>query len=148
MALKEIHDFHADRPDSRARFIREAEITGRLEHPGIVPVYGMGRNSDGRPFYAMRLIRGDTLGDAIRRYHRHEPPASAPVERALELRRLLGHFVTVCNTIAYAHSQGVLHRDLKPGNILLGPFGQTVVVDWGLAKLIGARGPETMECCW
>ena len=145
VALKEIHDFHADRPDSRARFIREAEITGRLEHPGIVPVYGMGRNSEGRPFYAMRLIRGDTLGDAIRRYHAQEPPASHPVERALELRRLLGHFVTVCNTIAYAHSQGVLHRDIKPGNILLGPFGQTVVVDWGLAKLIGARGPEVSE---
>src|SRR4029079_14424428 len=113
--------------------------------PGIVPVYGMGRNSDGRPFYAMRLIRGDTLGDAIHRYHAHEPPAAAPAGRALELRRLLGHFVTVCNTIAYAHSQGVLHRDIKPGNILLGPYGQTVVVDWGLAKLIGARGPETVE---
>ena len=145
VALKEIHDFHADRPDSRARFIREAEITGRLEHPGIVPVYGMGRNSDGRPFYAMRLIRGDTLGDAIRRYHAQAAPAPASAERALELRRLLGHFVTVCNTIAYAHSQGVLHRDIKPGNILLGPFGQTVVVNWGLAKLIGARGPEVME---
>jgi Protein kinase domain len=132
VALKEIHDFHADRADSRARFIREAEITGRLEHPGIVPVYGMGRNSDGRPFYAMRLIRGDTLGDAIHRYHKQDTPASAAPERALELRRLLGHFITVCNTIAYAHSQGVLHRDIKPSNILLGPFGQTVVVDWGL----------------
>jgi serine/threonine-protein kinase len=145
VALKEIHNFHANRPSSRARFVREAEITGRLEHPGIVPVYGLGRHPDGRPFYAMRLIRGDTLRDLITRYHGPEGQARPAADRSLELRRLLGHFMTVCNTIAYAHSQGVLHRDLKPSNILIGPYGETLVVDWGLAKMIGSGTHETTE---
>ena len=91
------------------------------------------------------LIRGDTLGDAIRRYHAHEPPASAPAERHSSCGDCWG----ISSGLQYhrlrAVRQGVLHRDLKPGNILLGPYGQTVVVNWGLAKLIGARGPETVE---
>jgi serine/threonine protein kinase len=134
VALKEIQDRHADDLDSRSRFVQEAEITGGLEHPGIVPVYGLGQYADGRPYYAMRFIRGDSLKEAIERFHKAEGPKRDPGERSLELRKLLGRFLDVCNAIAYAHSRGVLHRDLKPGNIMLGQYGETLVVDWGLAK--------------
>jgi len=134
VALKEIQDRHADSPSSRARFVVEAEITGGLEHPGIVPVYGLGQYADGRPFYAMRFIRGDSLKEAIERFHKGEGSTRDPGERAVEFRKLLGRLIDVCNAVAYAHSRGVLHRDLKPGNIMLGKYGETLVVDWGLAK--------------
>ncbi|MBI1915937.1 MAG: serine/threonine protein kinase [Planctomycetes bacterium] len=134
VALKEIQEHHADDLDSRLRFIREAEVTGGLEHPGIVPVYGLGSYADGRPFYAMRFIKGDSLYDAIARFHNANDSVREPGERALGLRQLLGRFLDVCNAIAYAHSRGVLHRDLKPGNVMLGPYGETLVVDWGLAR--------------
>jgi serine/threonine-protein kinase len=134
VALKEIQDRHADHPESRSRFMLEAEITGGLEHPGIVPVYGLGTYGDGRPYYAMRFIRGDSLKEAIERFHQADVPDRDPGERGLELRKLLGRFIDVCNAIDYAHSRGVLHRDLKPGNIMLGQYGETLVVDWGLAK--------------
>ena len=136
VALKEIKDRFADDPDSRARFLLEAEITGGLEHPGVVPVYGLGRYPDGRPYYAMRFVKGESLKDAIARFHQTHAAAD-PGARSLELRRLLGRFVDVCQTIAYAHSRGVLHRDIKPANILLGPYGETLIVDWGLAKSVG-----------
>jgi serine/threonine-protein kinase len=135
VALKEIQKRHADNPETRARFVLEAEVTGGLEHPGIVPVYGLGQYPDGRPFYAMRLIRGQSLKDAITRFHRDdEEPGRDPGRREVEFRQLLGHFLDVCHAIAYAHARGVIHRDLKPANIMLGAFGETLVVDWGLAK--------------
>lgn len=135
VALKEIQDRFADNVDHRKRFLLEAEITGGLEHPGIVPVYGLGQYADGRPFYAMRFIGGDNLGEAIKRFHRADGDKQRDAgERSLSLRKLLRRFQDVCNAIAYAHSRGVLHRDLKPGNIMLGKYGETLVVDWGLAK--------------
>jgi serine/threonine-protein kinase len=137
VALKEIQRDQADKPASRSRFVQEAEITGGLEHPGIVPVYGLGTYADGRPFYAMRFVKGDNLKDAIRRFHETDTPDRDASERALALRGLLRRFFDVCNAVAYAHSRGVLHRDLKPGNIMLGKFGETLLVDWGLAKVIG-----------
>jgi serine/threonine protein kinase/tetratricopeptide (TPR) repeat protein len=137
VALKEIQDQHADDRTSRARFVQEAEITGKLEHPGIIPVYGLGHYADGRPFYAMRFIQGDSLKEAIERFHRDETLTRDPGRRALRLRELLRRFTDVCNAIAYAHSRGILHRDLKPGNVMLGPFGETLVVDWGMAKPAG-----------
>jgi serine/threonine-protein kinase len=137
VALKEIREDHAHDPHSRIRFLREAEITARLEHPGIVPVYGMGQYADGRPFYAMRFIKGDDLKVAIRDFHQADLPGRDPGERSLALRQLLGRFVAVCNAVAYAHSRGVIHRDLKPANILLGKYGETLVGDWGLAKVVG-----------
>jgi serine/threonine-protein kinase len=128
------------RADRRAegsvhRFLREAEITARLEHPGIVPVYGLVPDEDGQPCYAMRFVEGETLKDAIDRFHRGD--LASPSERRLTFRQLLDHFRNACNAVAYAHSRGVLHRDLKPANILLGKFGETLVVDWGLAKVVG-----------
>ena len=135
VALKEIQPQFADQSESRSRFVLEAEVTGGLEHPGIVPVYGLGQYEDGRPYYAMRFIKGDSLKDAIKAFHEADDLPES--ERSLQLRKLLGRFVDVCQAVSYAHSRGVLHRDLKPGNIMLGKYGETLVVDWGLAKVAG-----------
>jgi eukaryotic-like serine/threonine-protein kinase len=135
VALKEIQPHRADEPDSRNRFVLEAEITGGLEHPGIVPVYGLGQYADGRPYYAMRFIRGGSLREAVERFHNDSLAADAHASR--DFRNLLSRFIAVCNAVEYAHSRGVLHRDLKPGNIMLGKYGETLVVDWGLARAKG-----------
>jgi tetratricopeptide (TPR) repeat protein/tRNA A-37 threonylcarbamoyl transferase component Bud32 len=145
VALKQILDSHADDPVSRQRFLLEAEVTGGLEHPGIVPVYGLGTYADGRPYYAMRFIRGDSLKEAIDRFRADAAVNADPGRRSLELRKLLRRFTDVCNAIDYAHSRGVLHRDLKPGNIIVGKHGETLVVDWGLAKATGKGDPSAGE---
>src|SRR5262249_2787983 len=137
VALKQILDQHADDSTSRARFLLEAEITGGLEHPGIVPIYGLGTYDGGRPFYAMRFIKGDSLKEAADRYHADESLLKDPGRRALELRQLLHRFTAVCDAIGYAHARGVLHRAIKPGNVIVGKYGETLVVDWGLAKATG-----------
>jgi eukaryotic-like serine/threonine-protein kinase len=134
VAVKEIQPELAKSLDIRERFLREAEITGRLEHPGVVPIYALGRDEQQRPFYAMRLVRGVNLHDAIEAFH-----AQFNTNRrwqSLEFKKLLRRLLSVYETIEYAHSRGVIHRDLKPQNVLLGPFGETLVVDWGLAKVI------------
>jgi serine/threonine protein kinase/tetratricopeptide (TPR) repeat protein len=170
VALKQILDDRADDPTSRFRFLIEAQITGGLEHPGIVPVYGLGSYGDGRPYYAMRFIRGDSLKEAIDVFHGrthiklsqhvcNSPPlgegsgvkGGLPEEatrarsgsRDLALRKLLRRFMDVCNAIDYAHSRGVIHRDIKPANIIVGKHGETLVVDWGLAKPTGRALPGT-----
>jgi serine/threonine-protein kinase len=143
VALKQIVESHADDPRSRHRFLQEAEITGGLEHPGIVPVYSLGTYADGRPYYAMRFIRGESLKEAIARFHNDEAVKKHPGRRSLELRKLLRRFIDVCNAIDYAHSRGILHRDLKPANIIMGKHGETLVVDWGLAKPLGRTDPRS-----
>lgn len=136
IALKQIKEGSPSDMDSLQRFVTEAEITGGLEHPGIVPVYSFGVDEQSRPFYAMRLIQGESLKHAIDRYHALSSNRTLSLERDVDFRQLLDRFVSVCNTLAYAHNRGVIHRDIKPANIMLGPFGETLVVDWGLAKTL------------
>jgi serine/threonine protein kinase len=119
-------------PSARARFEREARITARLAHPAIVPIYEAGRWPSGEPFYAMKLLTGRTLREVI------------DDARDLDARLgLLPHVLAVAQAVAYAHSQRVIHRDLKPANVLVGAFGETVVIDWGLARELDAPDGET-----
>jgi len=140
VALKEIQRRYADDQTSRSRFVLEGEITGGLEHPGIVSVYGLGIYPDGRPYYAMQLIRGESLKQAVERFHKSK--FAHYDDWTFELRQLLERFKDICHTIEYAHSRGVLHRDLKPSNIMLGRYGETLVIDWGLAKPLSKRDSE------
>ena len=138
VVLKEVKSKYANSETHRARFSRETRITGSLEHPGIVPVYGQGHSHDGTPFFAMQYIAGNNLQNVIREFHKqdsHQRPLKT-------FSRLLQHFVDVCDTIEYAHSQGVIHRDIKPGNILVGQFGETYLIDWGLACNLHSGNPK------
>ena len=138
VALKRIRPEFVEHESSRARFIGEAEITGRLEHPNIAPVYALGRDRDKRPFYAMRFIDGKPFDQVIEDFHRTYAAGGDPGKRQLALRKLLGNVISVCDAVAFAHSRDVLHRDVKPHNVMLGPFGETMLVDWGLAKVNSA----------
>jgi serine/threonine-protein kinase len=140
VALKELRPDRRDNPAAAARFLEEAKITGQLEHPGIVPVYELVLPWEGQACYAMRFVGGRTLADAIREYHRKRQAGEAG---PLDLRELLTAFVAVCNAVAYAHSRGVLHRDLKPANVALGDFGEVLLLDWGLAKVVGKAEEPT-----
>ena len=111
-----------------ARFLQEARITGQLEHPSIVPVYELGCRDDGSLYYTMRLVKGRSLEEEI-------GARATPRERL----GLLTHFLDLCNAVAYAHSRGVIHRDIKPLNVMIGAFGETVVIDWGIAKVRGTQ---------
>jgi serine/threonine-protein kinase len=117
------------------RFLREARVNGQLQHPGIVPVYDVGRFPDGRPFFTMRYVHGRTL-DALLADRPHP---------AADRGRFLRLFEQVCQTVAYAHAKGVVHRDLKPLNVMASGFGQVRVLDWGLAKVLGERTPRSAD---
>ena len=137
VALKEL--LRNDTNRVAMRFLREARVTGQLEHPNIVPVYEIGRRPDGALYYTMKLVKGLTLAAALKKC------------RSLSDRlALLPHFHDLCNAVAYAHHRGVIHRDLKPENVMVGEFGETVVLDWGVAKVRGtadlpAEGGEGMD---
>jgi len=134
VALKEVGEAGAQSSAAEARFRREAEVTGQLEHPNIVPVYQYGRDREReQPFYVMRFVGKKTFLDAISEYHARRNEGLAD---AVELHRLLSSYLSVCQAIAFAHSRNILHRDLKPENVALGNFGEVIVLDWGLAKRI------------
>jgi serine/threonine-protein kinase len=129
LAVKVLLAKHRGKPDVARRFLEEAQVMGQLQHPGIPPVYDLGELPDGRPYFALKLIKGQTLA-ALLKERQHS---------ADDLPRLLAIFGQVCQTIAYAHSRGILHRDLKPSNIMVGAFGEVQVMDWGLAKVLGSQ---------
>jgi serine/threonine-protein kinase len=124
-----------------ARFVREGRVQGQLEHPSIVPVYDLGADGDGRAYFTMKRVRGQTLAHLIERLAARDPEHVARFSR----RKLLGAFVQVCQAVEYAHERGVLHRDLKPGNVMLGDFGEVYVLDWGVAKLLGEAADPVAE---
>jgi serine/threonine protein kinase len=130
LAIKVLLDSHKGKPEVVERFIEEAQIGGQLQHPGIVPVYELGQFADERPFFSMKLVKGKTLASLLG--DRANP--------SQDLAQLLGIFEQVCQTMAYAHSRGVIHRDLKPANIMVGAFGEVQVMDWGLAKVLAEGG--------
>jgi len=138
VALKEIKPGSASSEAVR-RLLKEAQITGQLQHPNIVPVYEVNRGS--RPFYTMKLVKGETLAQAIAQHH-----AARRAGRVdpLSLPKLLNVFVKVCDALAYAHARGVIHRDLKPDNVVLGDYGEAIVLDWGLARLQNGADEEAL----
>ncbi|MGH7137274.1 MAG: serine/threonine-protein kinase, partial [Pirellulales bacterium] len=126
--------YPADSPAAQ-RFLSEARITGQLQHPGIPAVHQVGTLADGRPFLAMKLIKGSTLEAILK--ERSDPAA--------EHGRLLAIFEAICQAVGYAHAHRVIHRDLKPANVMVGAFGEVQVMDWGLAKVLGEETPATEE---
>jgi tetratricopeptide (TPR) repeat protein/predicted Ser/Thr protein kinase len=138
VALKKVR---TGRESHRDMFLQEARITGQLEHPGVIPVHELGLDDNSQPFYVMKFVHGRTLKEAIEEYH--GPRAAGREAREVERLRLLNIFVDLCHTIAYAHSRGVIHRDVKPENVMVGAYGETLVLDWGLAKVLGA--PENAD---
>jgi len=128
VALKVLKKELARVPEVVQRFVEEAQIGGQLQHPGVVPVYGLGVQKDGRPYFAMKLVKGETLAALIRSGGR----------RARS--RHISTFEKICQTVAYAHARKVIHRDLEPANVLVGSFGEVQVVDWGFAKVLGRGG--------
>ncbi len=131
VALKTLRPDRADSPDLRARFVREARTTGQLEHPSVVPLYDLLESADGRPSYVMRFVAGRTLSEAVADYHVRRADGKAG---PLDLAALLDAFVAICRAVAFAHAKGVLHRDLKGQNVVLGDYGEVFLLDWGLAK--------------
>jgi tetratricopeptide (TPR) repeat protein/tRNA A-37 threonylcarbamoyl transferase component Bud32 len=132
LAVKVLRDEYRDDVIVRRRFIEEAQIGGQLQHPGLAPIYELGRFADQRPYFTMKLVKGRTLADLLK--ERSDP--------GRELPRLLSIFEQVCQTVGFAHSKGVIHRDLKPSNIMVGAFGEVQVMDWGLAKVLGSRNGD------
>ncbi|MCO6457956.1 MAG: serine/threonine protein kinase [Pirellulaceae bacterium] len=139
VALKEPRPDKSLSEAAMRRFLQEAQIAGQLEHPNIVPVYELIRLGNDPPFYTMRFLQGQSLRAAIAEYHKRREQGKAG---SLELHGLLESFVAVCNAMSYAHARGVLHRDLKPDNVVLGAFGEVNLLDWGLAKRLDRAGDD------
>jgi tetratricopeptide (TPR) repeat protein len=129
LAVKVLLADPTQRPELTQRFLEEAQVMGQLQHPGIAPIHSLGFLPDGRPYFSMKLIKGQTLAELLRQ-------RSSPAD---ELPRFLGIFGQVCQALAYAHNRGILHRDLKPSNVMVGAFGEVQVMDWGLAKVLGSQ---------
>ena len=138
LAIKVLSDSHEGNPTISHRFIEEAQITGQLQHPGIVPIYELGILADRRPYFAMKLVEGSTLAALL----------NERLDLAQDQVRFLAIFHQVAQTVAYAHSRGIVHRDLKPSNIMVGSFGEVLVMDWGLAKPLrdGGRATAATAC--
>ena len=138
MAMKIIHPSYMERPRLVSRFIEEAQIQAQLQHPNIVPIYEIEQLPDGRHYFTMKQIRGTEFSEKIAAVHGASlDDRWRPADDGTTFRDLVRIHQQVCETVAYAHSQGVIHRDLKPDNIMIGGFAEVLVVDWGLAKVLG-----------
>lgn len=135
VALKVLRKEMLDRRDLVERFLEEAQITGQLEHPNIVPVHEIGVDGRGNLYFTMKLVEGEDLSSILKRMRKKDPGA----EQAYPLNRMIDIFIKVCEGMAFAHSKGVIHRDLKPANIMVGRFGEVQIMDWGVAKIIGRK---------
>ena len=133
VALKLINSNLSQQTDERATFIEEAQITAQLQHPGIVPVYELGRLTNGRPYFTMQQVQGRNLGAVLGSVHQVSVDTWRSTDDGWDFRGLISVFHKVCQTIEYAHSRGVVHCDLKPANIMVGDYGEVLVVDWGIA---------------
>lgn len=140
VALKMMRGSHSKSTWGRTRLLLEAEVTAGLEHPGVVPVYGRGEDVSGRPYFTMRYIRGENLSEASDT----QLKIAAPGARLRALRRLIDRLVDVCYTVDFANRRGIIHRDLTPRNVMLGDHGETLVVDWGLARCVAQGGPDSV----
>ena len=140
VVLKTLKDAGDEHSEARYRFVQEAQVNSQLEHPNIVPIYQAGRGADGQPYYTMKYVRGQEFRKLIQGYHQNRRERSSDT---LELRRLLTLFISTCQAISYAHNRSVVHRDLKPENVAVGEFGELMVLDWGLAKVLGEVETET-----
>ena len=146
LALKIIHSHQAQFVQERSNFMREARINAQLQHPGIVPVHEFGELPNGTPYFTMREVKGRTFREVLKSVHKastHGLWRSAP--DGWNFRRLIAAFYSVCETIAYAHSKGVIHQDLKPSNIMIGEYGEVLVVDWGLAKQCPVKESDSAD---
>lgn len=133
LAVKVSHAGAGGSEGEKVRFVEEAQITAQLEHPNVVPVHELGIDPDGRPFFTMKMVRGQSLEAILQKRREADPDTLA----RFGLRRLLDVFTSVCQAMEYAHARGVIHRDLKPANIMVGDFGEVLVMDWGVAKVLG-----------
>src|SRR5262245_30873177 len=124
-------------PKTLGRFLEEAQVTGQLDHPGIVPVHELGLDDQGGVFFTMRLVKGRTLRDVF--------DELAKGEQGWTQTRVLGLLLKVCEALSYAHAKGVIHRDLKPANVMVGKFGEVFVMDWGLAKILGRADEKDLR---
>ncbi|MBD3674335.1 MAG: serine/threonine protein kinase [Planctomycetaceae bacterium] len=131
VAFKTLHRSISDDEYERRRFIREARVTAQLQHPNTVPVYDIGVDVEGKLYFTMKKVEGETLRDVINQLQQNDEEAAA----TYTLERILGVLIQVCNALSYAHAHGVVHRDVKPANILVGFFGEVVLLDWGVAKV-------------
>ena len=130
IAVKVLLETHRGKTELVQRFVEEAQIGGQLQHPGVVPVYEIGQFSDQRPYFTMKLVKGQTLAALL----------AVRKDVTDDRTKFVGIFAQVCQTLAYAHARGVIHRDLKPSNVMVGAFGEVQVMDWGLAKVLNEGG--------
>ena len=141
VVYKTLHPHLADDELETARFVREARVTAMIPHPGTVPLYELGRDRSGRPYFTMKKLEGrdlrSILTDILQRNHR--------TQELYPLERLIDIVISAAQTVAYAHAQGVIHRDIKPANLLVGEFGEVMVLDWGLAKIVGEATPDALK---
>ena len=127
------------------RFREEAQVTAQLQHPSIVPIYGIGQTKSGEIYYTMRLVRGQTLTEVVSEHRAHVAGGDPEAPEGWTPFKLLQMFVTVCRSVSYAHDRGVVHRDLKPSNVMIGAYGEVNVLDWGLAKFLGSSARDGLS---